>query len=193
MSENSKGRSVTELNEFLAYVAKKNLMKPATINSWKASCNQVFSILEDEERKDISLEKLENIFNRFENKCSLKFTASSLQTYKSRVKKAVQEFLEFKNNPATWKPSLSQRPGKSNKSKNQADINDDSESVLNEQADGENISDKNNREILSHKFPLREGSTINILGVPRDLKLIEAKRIGAFLATLCEDFKPGEF
>jgi hypothetical protein len=193
MVEQAKSKSVSDLLSFLDYVGSKGLMKPATIGSWKAACKQVFGILEADEGNNIDEIDLEGVFTRFENKNSQDFTPNSLQTYKSRVKKAISEFLSFKRNPSNWKPSLPQRPARQIKSKSFPGNSDDSE-IEDSDPNEQNIGAiEKNKDMMTHRFPLRDGITINISGVPRDLKLIEAKRIGAFLSTLCEDFKIGEF
>jgi hypothetical protein len=193
MVEQAKGKSISDLLSFLDYVGSKGLMKPATIGSWKAACKQVFGVLEPDEVNDIDTMKLDDVFTRFENKNSQAFTPTSLQTYKSRVRKAISEFLSFKKNPSSWKPSLPQRSARQIKSKflPGSSDNPESEDLNSDEQDIREI--EKNKDLITHRFPLRNGITVNITGVPRDLKLIEARRIGAFLSTLCEDFKIGEF
>lgn len=193
MAEQSQNKSLSDLTRFLSYVESKGLMKPATIRSWKAACNKVLGILEENERNDISNVELENIFTRFENKNSQDFTPTSLQTYKNRVKKALSEFFAYRNNPSTWKPSLSQRSVRQSKNKYLAENQNNPEIEVVDQNGSDSAAKGKYQELLTHKFPLRDGIIINISGVPMDLKALEAKRIGAFLSTLCEDFKLGEF
>ena len=190
MSSNNQGLGLNGLLSFLDYVCEKHLMKTATARSWKAACNQVFGILSSEEQDDLSSIDLDSVFYRFENKNAQQFSPSSLTTYKSRVRKALDEFLKFKDNPSSWRPSLDQRTSRRVKTKQQETTKSNNRSNTYVSTSPPKNEYHNTEIGMTHNYPLREGITVKISGLPRDLKLNEAKRIGAFLTTLCEDFDP---
>jgi hypothetical protein len=187
MNNYSKDLSYNSLIIFLDWTASKGLMKSSTVSALKAASNKVLGILEDEEKEDISKIEFDNIFKRFKNLNNQELNPTSLKTYRSRAQTAIKEFLAYKNDPEKWRPSISQRktyPKQVSKSKN---INETTY-LMSEIPSNHKVEYKSNH--LSHHFPLRNEVIVSIEGLPLDLKMTEAKRLSAFLLTLCEDYQP---
>ena len=190
MSTTSKELSFNDLLSFLDWVAKIGKMKPSTARALKAASNKVLEILNENEKSDLSKINIDETFDRFKNLNSQGLTPDSLKSYRSRTKKAVYEFLSYKNDPENWKPSIPQRSRQSttNNVGKKTDTKSSKDAV--NYVDKSRLKDKPEEPSLTHQYPLRNDITIKIVGLPRDLKLIEAKRLSAFLTTLCEDYAP---
>lgn len=173
--------SFDALIKFLDWAEEKNYMKTATVGGLRAAVNKVLRVLDDEEKNDLSEIDLGDAFQRFENSNIQTLNTTSLNTYKARTKKAIGEFLSYRRNPSSWKPSISQR---STKTKNK--IHEGKVGLINH---GTSPGD-NSPSFLTNQYPLRDDIIVSIAGLPRDLKTHEAKRLSAFLLTLCEDYEP---
>ncbi len=182
----TKGYSTSELLKFLDYASEKGLMKPATANSQRAACSQVFAVLEETERQDVRSLSLEAAFERFTNLKGSNLKPDSMRTYKHRLEKAIEGFLNYKKDPANWRPSVQarMRAGKKNGSEKRPIREGEHDMEPVRQGEGGGAAP------LVIPFPLREGVVIRIAGVPTDLKTSEAKRMAAFIATLATDFEP---
>jgi hypothetical protein len=101
--------SEAELLKFFDYVANKGLMKPATARARKAAAQKVLSVLETAEKTDVRTLDRNLIYQRFENKFAQQFHPDSLTTYRQRFNTALDEFIEYVNNPAGFRPSMAQR------------------------------------------------------------------------------------
>lgn len=100
------------LLDFLDYLATKGLMNVTTARSRKAAVNGVLGILTDEEASDVAALDLDDLMRRFSNLQGVKFTPESLQTYKSRVKSSIEDFMRYLDNPLTFRASTPNTPRK---------------------------------------------------------------------------------
>lgn len=193
MQENTKDLSFESLINFLDWAASKGHLKESTAKAQKAACNQVFGILDEEEKEDISKVKIDTVFDRYKNLSGQSLNPDSLKAYRSRLQKALEGFLSYKKDPEHWKPPIAKR-SRSRKSPaekaaaNKADLNFEvANQTMPLQLESEKLDDR-----LVYPFPLRAGVTVRIVGLPTDLKVLEAKRLGTFLLTLAEDYNPSD-
>jgi len=100
---NANPRSREALLEFLDYLARKGLLNKTTANARKAAAGKVLALLDDGEAEDIGKVDLDEIMHRFSNLEGANYTPASLNTYKSRIKSAVDDFLNYQQNPMTFK------------------------------------------------------------------------------------------
>ena len=91
---------------FLDYLANKGLMNRTTASARKASAHKVLGILSDAEAEDISKLDLNEVVSRFHNLEGARYTPGSLNTYKSRTKAAIDDFLRYQKDPLNFKPSI---------------------------------------------------------------------------------------
>jgi hypothetical protein len=192
MSLKQPGRSKDDLQDFFDWAEKKGLIKEMTVRSLRTSCNQVFELLDQDEAQDLSRLNIDEIFERFKNKRAKDFTPDSLKTYRSRVSNAVKEFLEYTRDPEHWRPSLARR---ASRLKGLSEDRDEDSTTRRSKASVEPEDERPFQNCglpssLTHYFPLRKDVVINVSGLPNDLKVTEAKRLSAYLLTLCEDFNP---
>lgn len=171
------GRSKEEFLSFLDFLSDKGLLAKATAQSRKASANKVFAILDPEEAEDVTGIDLDAVMYRFGNLKGQEYTPQSLQTYKSRIRSALDDFANYRSNPLSFKPSLQQRmkitkkdmPGKA------VDSEGDGLEVSPTPQPPSTTSVTLAANILP--IPLRQGLTVQVAHLPFDLTKAEATKI----------------
>lgn len=169
------------------WASEKGVMKSNTANALRAACAQVLSVVEGWETLDVRSLDVEDVYRRFQNKRSKDFKPDSLEAYRRRFTQAVRMFLEYVENPSTWKaPSREASKERSaRKARNGgAPELDESEvkPILSERSAAPTIQSG----LVEYPFPLREGR-LAFLKLPIDLKTAEVKRLTAYLNTLAVD------
>jgi hypothetical protein len=172
-----------------AWAAEKGLMNSNTASALRAACSQVMAALDDWETIDVRTVDPEDVFRRFQNKRSKDFKPDSFQAYKRRFLQAVRSFLEYANDPASWKAPSSERAPSGKREKRAtngtpAAAIDASEDLFAEA--GTRSSGPSAAGLVEYPFPLREGR-LAYLRLPADLKAAEVRRLTAFLGTLAVD------
>ena len=180
--------SQQELVRFLSYLKDKNLVKPRTVNSWSSAVSNLLSDLSASEDNDVRMVDIDLAVHRAANKIS----PSSLRSYRTRTKRAIEEFIKWKNDPSNYRPPhlYKTKPGLIPKHSPKSDrvsaeISSDENSIQ-----SENLSEASSHPFgLSLSYPLRPDFLAQIF-IPRDLSQLEAKRLGAFILTLSSDYQP---
>ncbi len=174
------GQSTEDLLKFMDFLGDKGLMKPQTASSRKASAASLLSILSDEEAADVTKLDLEQITQRFLNLKGSAFKPESVKLYKARTESAIKDFIEYKRDPLSFKPSLSQRAARNSgqKPKSETAIVDGEP----KQSHAPNSSMQT--EGVVFPIPLRAGVTVKVAGIPADLKSIEARKISNVILAL---------
>lgn len=108
----STGRSRADLLKFLDWMAEKGLLPSNTASSRKASANKVLALLSEEEAQDVTSVDVDDLIQRFGTKFGQQYDPSSVLTYKSRLRSALEDFRSYCNNPVGFRPSgrVQQRP-----------------------------------------------------------------------------------
>lgn len=173
----SANRSAAALLTFLDFLGQKGLIPPATASSRKATANKVLSILSDDESQDVLSLDLDNLMQRFHNLNNQQYTPESLQTYKSRMKTALEDFRSYTENPLGFKPTgqgksklklATDKSGNGNqKTKSASDVASHSTPASSPAILGVSVL----------PIPLRADLTVQIAGLPFDLTPGEAKKI----------------
>ena len=170
-----------ELFSFLEYASSRGLMKSRTASSYRSACSNVLEILDEKEASDLSSIDLDSIFSRYQNLRSMQSKPETMLTYQRRVKYIISEFVAYQDNPARWKSSTQQRTPKKNSS---LETSDDKREILKpDGADSYPGPIEDAAEIV-HKFPLRQGTQVKVLGVPFDVTKTEMARFTAWLSNL---------
>lgn len=163
------------LEDFLE-VAKRNRKYPVnSVYGYKAALKMFDEELNDEERQSFDLFKgrFEQIYSNIVNKKKNSFNMTSLEVYKKRMRKIVEDYEKYGVDPskmANWNPVIIER-NHSTKPKTEM-YNEDSDkssegSVV--------ISEGNNR----HEYALRPSKKI-LISYPADFTVEEAKSIKSF-------------
>jgi len=173
-------RSRKAVLEFLDYITQKGLMMPNTAQARKAAVGKVLGILSDAEAQDVIRVDLDQLMSRFQNLHGKAYTPESLNTYKSRVRSALDDFASYVENPLAWRPrksstSTSSRSGKAPETRKlETEVN---VSSVTTQTAGPMASS-----ILP--IPIRADLTVMIQGLPYDLTIAEAKKIAGVVQAM---------
>lgn len=179
-------KSADELYDFLGFVVQKNLLKKSAVTPLKSACSAVFAILDEEERANVLELDLDRVFQRFENAKGMVVAPNTLRAYQGRVRKAVSHFEQYVANPSTWNPGRStRRPSARQKTATDSTVIQ-KENDTTEQSAVVNPEPTSASEI-THRFPLRRDTIVQISGIPFDVTKAEMGRMTAFLSNLVAD------
>jgi hypothetical protein len=168
--------SRTSLLEFLDYLGDKGLQNKNTVASSKGAANSMLSILDDTEATDLRQVDLDVVATRFANLKGSKYPPTTLQVYRARTGKAIQDFLRYKDNPVSFRigsgspKSKSSGPEAKTKTKPQGTGID-----RDDRQRTDNLPDR--AVILTVPVALRPGCIMQLSGVPADLSHAEATKI----------------
>ncbi len=176
-------KSREALAQFLDYLADKGLMAKATAQARKAAASSVLGILDENEAKDVTVLDLDSVISRFGNLHGKRYTPQSLSTYKSRVKSALEDFSSYLGNPLAFRPGVQPRErSKSKPSKESTRASNASAGEARPEAPRPPPTPMASSNIVP--IPLRADLVVYIQGLPFDLSLSEAKKIGAVVAAM---------
>ena len=168
-------RSRTAFFDFLDYLANKGLMAKATVSARKASAGKVLGILSEEEAKDITQIDLEEVMVRFQNLEGKNYTPTSLGTYQSRTKSALEDFEVYLKNPMGFKPSAQKRDRSAKPEAKQNNTRSNSKLLTTTASESGNAITPPGSSILP--IQIRQDVTVHIQGLPFDLTEKEAQKI----------------
>lgn len=174
------GYSADDLLEFLDHAGDKGLMPAATAQALAVATRNVLAILSDVEKADLSQLDLDTAIKRFTNKRAKDFNPTSLKEYGRRVRRAVELFLNWREDPAnfTIKTRATGAPRKKDKGSVSSEpaARDATEQTLDEVPGTYRSS-----------VPVRPGLVVTLVNIPNDLTSAEAERIAGFVKMLALD------
>ncbi len=180
--------------KFLDYLSDKGLIKFQTVRGWRSAALKLMVDLSEAEEGDIRTVDLDLAVHRTANRDSVSVSPASLNTYRKRIALAIQEFISWRNDPATYKPrglNGKSRAKSSNGARSSNEQVTPQERVSKgapktlEKREAETMASSG----LTLSFPLRSDFLAQVV-IPRDLTAIEARRLGAFLLTIAVDYQP---
>lgn len=171
--------SADDLLEFLSHAGDRGLMPAATAQALAVAVRNVFVVLNDRERADLRNVDLDGAIKRFVNKRAKDFNPSSLKEYGRRVKRAVDLYLNWRDNPADF--SVKTRNTQTRKERGQQA--EPASSPTGHTPEDERLT---SRDFGGYQtgFPVRAGRVITLLNVPEDLTAAEAERLAQFVRML---------
>ncbi len=158
--------SADDLLEFLDHAGDKGLMPAATAQALAVATRNVLGILSDDEKADLRQLDLDAIVRRFTNKRAKDFNPSSLKEYGRRLRRAVDLFLSWRNDPANFT---------------------EKELGNNESITRETSTEQAPDEVAGtyrSAIPIRPGLVVTLVNIPNDLTGAEAERIAGFVRML---------
>ena len=174
--------SVDELMGFLDHAAEKGLMPPATATALAVACRNVLSVLSDVEKADVARLDLTNVVKRFQNKRAKDFTPDTLKEYGRRLQRAVNLFLQWREDPANFHaPTRATSP--SRRRKTPAEQGPEGDFAATTSAPSFTAAPGTYQTAI----PLGTNRIVTLLNVPADLTKDEAKRLAAFVQMLAVD------
>lgn len=185
--------SKQELIKFINFTIEKDLVKYQTARGWRSAVAKLLSDLSDAENADVRKVDIELAVHRTANRSSDTISPSSLKTYQSRVRTAIEEFLSWRQDPASYKlRGLNKQNGNSKKvnhTKSQSSASSSDAGSVSRSKPERDMKEAAPSNGLSLSFPLRPDFLAQIV-IPRDLSVTEARRLGAFILTLSSDYQP---
>ncbi len=175
------------LYDFINSAVKSRKYPESTAQTLRAALKLYESELNEEEKQSIGTFKqnIEQIAQGVFTKNKLKFSATSLATYKYRVQKVLNDYESYGTDPAkmaSWTPKVRQSSRKSTKSTKDAPRNKD--------GDTEGTDTQTDLKVPSgmHKIELalRSESPPFILVLPRDIQQYEVTTITSILSSLTQ-------
>lgn len=164
----SQSRALPDLLTFLDWMADKGLAPANTISSRKASSNKVLSALGEDETADVTLVDVDDAIRRFGVKHGQEYSPDSLQSYKSRLRTALDDFKAYCDNPVGFRPAgrspVRSKSDKPASGKNRVPVNHEPAAP---------------RQPSLNVVPvaIRENVTVQIGNLPFDLSADEARKI----------------
>jgi hypothetical protein len=167
--------SMAELLDFLSHAADRGLMPSATAQALAVAVRNVFGVLSADEQTDIRNVDLDATIKRFNNKRARDFNPSSLKEYGRRVRRAVELFLQWRDNPAEF--AVKTRASSSGRKERRA------------RADVSGATEADERVPIGgtgyqSAITVRPGRVVTLLNVPEDLTTAEAERLAQFVRML---------
>ena len=172
------------LLEFLSWATNKGNLNPNTAAALRAASRELLGVeAEDGNFAGVEIRSLDvdDLGRRFANLRAAAYSPTSLETYQSRFRRAVEMYKKFLENPATWRPDTRERGGQRPKAHQSSDA------VRKER--GKTVTGPTRRDepgdsnFIVYPFPIRKG-VVASLSLPADMTISEAKRMGAFIETL---------
>lgn len=185
---NTSNTSGKDFLEFWKRAAEKGELKSSTARTIRISCEQILQCTENWETLDMRMLNVEDAFRRFVNKRGRDLKSASLASYKNRLKNGIGMFLDYSNDPSSWKPRMKSRIRGQEKKEPQtivlADtINDTPQSPPAMQEQSKSLPAA---PLIEYPFPLREGQ-LAYLKLPTNLRLFDVKRLTIYLNSLAID------
>jgi hypothetical protein len=169
--------SADDLLEFLDHAGGKGLMPAATAQALAVATRNVLGILSDTEKTDLRQLDLDAIVRRFTNKRAKDFNPSSLKEYGRRIRRAVDLFLSWRDDPANFTVTT-RTPTDRSRDKEFGQSGSMTREASMEQAINEAAG------TYRSAIPIRPGLVVTLVNIPNDLTGAEAERIAGFVRML---------
>ncbi len=170
--------SLDNLLQFLEHAGDRGLMPVATAQALAVATRNVLGILADDEKADLSQLDLDAVIKRFTNKRARDFNPASIKEYSRRVRRAVDLFLGWREDPAHF--TIKTRATGAARRKDKGIAN--GEFAIRE-APAEQTAEETPGTYRS-AFPVRPGLVVTLIDIPNDLTRAEAERLADFIKML---------
>jgi hypothetical protein len=170
--------SADDLLEFLDHSGDKGLMPAATAQALAVATRNVLGILSDAEKADLRQLDLDAAIKRFTNKRAKDFNPTSLKEYGRRIRRAVELFFSWRENPAIFTIKTRTTTGTGKREKGFGNGGSMARESSTEQAPNEVAG------TYRSAVPIRPGLVVTLVNIPNDLTRAEAERIAGFVKML---------
>lgn len=173
--------TMDDLLDFLNHVGDKGLVPAATAQALAVATRNVFGVLEENEQQNVGRLNLDATIKRFNNKRARDFSPASLKEYGRRVRRAIELYEQWKDNPANFSVET-RAPRKSKKEV----VNHFPADTINSRPN-EVQPTPNRVGTFQSSFPVGSGRVITLSNIPEDLTSSEAERLAKFVRMLSVD------
>jgi ribosomal protein S20 len=180
------------VKQFLGYLITKGLVNANTGASMKTACEKIFSVLDEDEKQNLSALDTDATIRRFMNLRPGVLSPDSAAVYKSRVQKALDLLEKFNRDPSGFKLDSGSKSRTTDTQQNGNKAKKTTPEKLLQQPKTQIQQDSDTlakRSSVSLNFPLGEDFIAQFV-LPKDLTVREAKRLAAYLEVLAVDFEP---
>jgi hypothetical protein len=177
---------------FLDWAARAGELSRTTANGYKTAVTQLLGIDEQWGTLDVTTLDMERQAERFGRVRAGDHKVDTLQVYVSRAKTAVRLYLNYINNPSSFRAGGRGRTKSPSTTKTKG--SQSAKPVQNHAAGPESNARHTGTaadpaSLERYPFPLRQDLMV-YLSLPRDLSRSEAHRLGAYLTSLAMDDEP---
>lgn len=171
--------TLDDLLDFLNHAGDKGLMPAASAQALAVAARNVFGVLDDNEQEDMSKLDLDAVIRRFNNIRARDFNPSSLKEYGRRIRKAVDLYEQWKENPADF--SVKTRAPRKTRKESQAETRSIEVNQTN------TLISPNRTDAYQSSFPVGPGRVVTLSNIPQDLTSAEAEKLAQFVRMLAVD------
>jgi hypothetical protein len=142
----------------------------------------MLGILDEQEAADVRTLDIDAIERRFHNLYPTKYSPDSLRVYRSRLKSTLEDFIRYKESPASFRPSSPAKTSKIGSKKSQ-----DQQAGASLPAVVPPVAPQSaalGRSTVNIPIPLQGSCVVTIHGIPIDLTEQEASRIANVVMAL---------
>jgi hypothetical protein len=168
--------SADDLLAFLAHAGDTGLMPVATAQALAVAARNVFGILSDEEKADLSQLDLGAAVERFTHLRAQDFNPTSLKEYGRRIHRAVELFVSWRGNPADFSVRTRATSGPYKRAAPHLALRVEEPST--------DLSADTPAGTYRSAVPIRPGLVVSLANIPSDLTSAEAERIASFVRLL---------
>jgi hypothetical protein len=176
-------RTKEDLLDFLDYLADKGLMARATVQARKAAASTMLGILEKPESDDVTAIDLDDLAARYSRLHGKRYNPQSLNTYKGRLRSAIDDFTSYLANPMAFRPALQSRERKPAVARA---VQEGQSGQAESKADPVRATPFPMAASNILPIPIRADLTIYIQGLPFDLSKAEAGKIAAVVSAMAQ-------
>jgi hypothetical protein len=177
----------TALTQFCDTVGQQGLVKANTATAWRVACTRILEDVADGD--DVRSLDLPSAVIRYNNRHPGDLSPSSLKEYQRRLELAIRQFTSYVNDPTGYK-GYGRRLRKANgdrRPRNERPV--PKKSVVEEPKKDLAEPPRQVTPGLSLEFPMRPDFLAQVV-IPRDMKVVEARRFSRFILTLAQDYQP---
>lgn len=172
-----------DLLEFLDHASDRGLMPAATAQALAVASRNVLGVLSEKEQEDLSQHDIASVIKRFNNKRAKDFNPSSLKEYGRRVSRAIDLFVQWREDPANFavKTRATSSARKKERSEGAAATTGTSDGVY------DVVTGPPRGGAYQSAIPVRPGLVVTLHNIPPDLTKAEAERLANFVRMLAVD------
>jgi hypothetical protein len=181
-------KTADDVLKFVDYLENKSFIPKNTAQGKKAAIIKfVDGLSQDEQSVDNLLQNFDTYLHRFKNKNTGEIQGSSLETYKSRARATLEDFVAWIDDSSSWeKKFVAKKSSGKAVSGSQKTASKQSERKSDTKPESQATESKPGMRRLT--FPLSEETEVTVEFPIKGLTMSELQHLGMFLAPYCQGF-----
>lgn len=193
--------TATGVSDFISFLEQKGSVSQNTAVGLRTGCDRIFSALSPDEMRNLVGLDVDAAVRRFTNKNPGVLSPASAAVYRSRIHRALNLLTRYNADPVGFKmvepkKNGQSQPGSAAKAKSHTRARAQPEAPTTAAIPEQGVESSERRSSgtpvtgsVTLALPLRADFVAQFI-VPRDLTTKEAKRLGAYFATVAIDYEP---